>query len=100
MMTFFNSILYNHILILFLSIFTKNIYSNSISSEYKIMLNIYFFSYLSRLAMYYPFIIFQNHIYEIYVKNHSLYAAIFRFLIFSILTLYFNISTMSYYSYY
>jgi hypothetical protein len=42
MMTFFNSILYNHIHILFLSISIKNFYSNSISSKYKIMLNIFF----------------------------------------------------------
>jgi hypothetical protein len=41
-MTFFNSILYNHIHILSLSISIKNIYSNSISSKYKIMLNIFF----------------------------------------------------------
>jgi hypothetical protein len=42
MMTFFNSILYNYIYILFLSIFIKNFYSNSISSKSKIMLNIFF----------------------------------------------------------
>jgi hypothetical protein len=42
MMTFFNSVFYNHIYILFLSICIKNIYSNSISSKYKIMFTIFF----------------------------------------------------------
>jgi hypothetical protein len=42
MMLFFNSVLYNDIHILFRSISIKNIYSNSISSKYKIMLNIFF----------------------------------------------------------
>jgi len=43
MITFFNSVLYNHIYILLLPISIKNIYLNSICSKYKIMLNIFFF---------------------------------------------------------
>jgi hypothetical protein len=43
MMTFFNSVLYNNIHILFALIFIKNIFLNSIPSKYKIILKIYFF---------------------------------------------------------
>jgi len=43
MMTFFNSVLYNNIYILFALVSTYFFFLNSIPSKYKIILNIFFF---------------------------------------------------------